>query len=113
MSCPTTVVCGVSNDLALFPCLARNGRADDRDSSLGFCVLDVLAQIPAISVNGLVNLEDRIVDLFGFVTDAMESAASAGGIVEGSVIVMAPLEEDDVAWFNEGQCLRPLIFHDV
>lgn len=113
LSCPTTIVCGVPNDLAVFPCLPRNWRTDDRDSSLGPCVFDVLAQIPTVGVDGFVDLEDWIVDFLTFVTDAMDGSAGTGGIVEGPIVVVTPLEEDDIARFDEGQCLRPLIFHNV
>src|ERR1700730_6724898 len=110
---PATVVCCVADNLAVIPCLARNRRADDGYRSFGLCVLNVLAQVPAIGVDSLVDLEDRIVDFFGFVTDAMDGSSGTGWIVEGSIIVVPPLEEDDIVWFNEGECLRPLVFHDV
>ena len=113
LSRPAAVVCGVPNDLAVLPCLAGNGRADDRDRPFGLGVRDVLAQVPAIGVHRLVDLEDWIVDLFGLVTDAMKRSASAGGIVERAVVVVAPLKENDVAGLYEGERLRPLILHDV
>ena len=59
------------------------------------------------------DLENRIVDLFGLVTDAMDGSAGASWIVERPIIVVTPLEEDDVAGLDKGQRLRPLVFHDV
>ncbi len=59
------------------------------------------------------DLENRIVDLLRLFADAVQGAASAGGIVQRTIIIVTPLEKNDVPGFDEGQRLRPLIFHDV
>jgi len=43
----------------------------------------------------------------------VDGAAGAGSIVKRAVVVVAPLEEDHVAAFDEGERFGPLVFHDV
>ncbi len=65
---PSAVAVGVADDLTVLPGLARDRRTDDGDCAFGPGVLDVLAQIPAVGVDRLVNLEDGVIDLFGLPT---------------------------------------------
>lgn len=51
---PSTAAGGVADDLAVFPRLARDGRAADGDGTPGLRFGDVFAQIPAVGVDGLV-----------------------------------------------------------
>jgi hypothetical protein len=97
LSCPATVALCVANDLADLPALVRNGRADTSDRTFRKVVRYVLAQTLAVSVHTLVNLEDRVLDLATFFADSVDRTLGTSGIVERTIIVMAPLERDDVA----------------
>jgi hypothetical protein len=94
---PATVALCVANDLADLPAPVRNGRADTSDRTFRKVVRYVLAQTLAVSVHTLVNLEDRVLDLATFFADSVDRTLGTSGIVERTIIVMAPLERDDVA----------------
>src|SRR5581483_4979191 len=70
---------------------------------LGPGVGDVLPQVPPVGVDDLFLLRDRVVDLLRLVAGAAEAAAGAGRVVERAAVVVAHLDEDEVAGLRGGE----------
>ncbi len=79
---------------------ARDGGADDGGHAFGFGIGDVFAHVPAVGVDGfffaVVGAEGEG-DIFGFFADAADGAAFAVVAGEGAAVVVAHLDEDEVA----------------
>src|SRR5882724_2097954 len=53
------------------------------------------------------SLREQVIDFFRLVAEALYRAARAGGVVKGRAIVVAELNHDEVAGFDQGQGLLP------
>ena len=71
---------------------------------------DELAEIPAVGVHDLALAGEQVVDLLGFLADAADGAAGAGGVVERAGVVVAELHNYVIAFFQCSQYFIPAAF---
>ena len=74
---------------------------------LGAGVGHVLAQVPTVGMDDLFLLGDGVVDLLGFVAGAADAAAGARRVVERAAVVVAHLDQHEVARLRGGEDLVP------
>jgi len=136
---PAAVGAGVADDVAVEPELARDERAEDGGCALGAGVGDVLAHVPAEGVDGFVGAGAGIFDVESFFADAGKAAAAGlrtwrgsgrgrgwGGTGElalvgdgrdagqaDAAVIVAELDEDDVAGLDEFEGRVPVALRDV
>ena len=106
------VACFRGLEPAVGPEVANGEREHDGCGTLGLGVRDHLAHIPAERVDDLVFFREQIVDFLRLLADPRERAAGAGRVVDGTAIVMAELNQHDVATFDVGQQLVPQTLGD-
>src|SRR5262245_48394997 len=82
---------------AIFPYLSRDRRADDRRRAFGPGVSYILSQIPTVTVDDLVFFSDQVIDLFSLLAHALDRAARAKSVVDGPVVVVAELDQHEIA----------------
>ena len=136
---PAAVSVGAAVDFIADPDLARDERAEDGGGSFGADVGDVLAEIPAVGVDGFDLVGDGVFYVVGFFADAGEAATSVGAAGTGSggrsglrragrealvgdgrcsgkgdaAVVMAPLDKDDVAGLDDREGEVPMAAGNV
>src|SRR5579884_694886 len=109
---PSAIGIFVAHDLAVFPVVARNGRAEDGSCALGERIFYILAHVPAVGVHCLLLFHDGVPDVACFIPNAGESSACTRSIIEWTGVVVAKLHDDVIAGFNERKGFIPESFCD-
>jgi hypothetical protein len=134
---PAAVGLGIAADVALDPDFARDKRAEDGRGAFSADVLDVLAEVPAEGVDEFGLVRVRVLYLEGLVAGAGQAAADVGAMSAGvggrgggagkqalvgygfrageieAAVVVAELDEDEVAGLNEFERIGPVALRDV
>ena len=90
-------------DAVALPDFARDEGEDDGGGAVLAGLVDDLAQIPAVGVDGFVLMGDGVVDVTRVFAVAGKGAAGASEVVERTVVVMAELHQNEVAGMEEGE----------
>ncbi len=84
-------------DLAFIPDVPHGQRQNDRRRAPGPGIRNELAYVPAVGVDDLVGVGDPIVDFLGLLAEARQRPASPAVVVNRAAIVVAKLDQDEIA----------------
>jgi hypothetical protein len=136
---PAAIGGGAAVDLAISPDLARDERAEDRGSALGLGIRDVLTHVPAEGMDGIGGSGPGVGDVKSLFADAGQAAPPVRTTRSGSgrwygrrrsgdktlvgdrrcsrhldaAVVMAELDEDEVAGLDHSQSVLPVASRNV
>lgn len=109
---PHAVVTRPALDLAIRPDVAHGERQHDGRCAPRLRLGDHPAHVPAEGVHHLVPLREEVVDCQGVVDEAWNGAARTRRVVDGACVVVAELDEHDVARLHIGNEPVPHAFGD-
>ena len=134
---PAAVSVGVAANTAVNPDFARDERAEDGRGALGADVGNIFAQIPAEGVDGFGLVGDGTFDFEGLVSDAGQASSAVraadadrwrrwrcsrrhaligdgrGARKVEAAVVVAELDEDEVAGLDEFEGVGPVALGDI
>jgi hypothetical protein len=99
-------------DLAIDPGIPGHWRTDDRRGAFGFRLLNVLPQIPAITVNGFFDVSDRRFGFPGFAAIAVQSHTVRVVLRIGRIVV-AEHEDHVISRLEAFEDFGPRAFLDI